>query len=207
MNDIPFPFTPEPPRTKKDIAPATFAQMHKLDINDNPLAHYKLIDKLKDWHKIMAEMQIMGYQNRKIALELGVHETSVARIQRDPIYKVHIKDLRKQAEENSVFDVADYLKQVTEKTFRTLASLMENSDSDNVRVTAANAFADRISPKITKTESESKSVIYLESDTIKILAQNLQQSCNLDPKMLEGKSDEEVIDILEKSVEGSGSDE
>ena len=202
MNDAPFPFTPEPARTKKDIDPPTFAQMHKLDIDENPLAHYKLITKLKDWHKIMAEMQVMGYQNRKIAGELDVHETSIARVQRDPIYKVYIKDLRKEAEENSVFDVASYLQTMGEETFRTLADLMKNSESDNVRVTAANAFADRISPKISKTESEIKSTIYLESDTIKMLADNLKQSCNLDPKMLEGKSEEEVFDILEKAVEG-----
>ena len=202
MNDIPFPFPEQPPRTVKDIDPPVFHKMHKLDINENPFSYEKLRKgKLKDWHRIMAEMQVMGYPNRKIALELGVHEMSIARVQRDPIFKVHIKDLRKQAEENSVYDVAAHLNRVTEKTFRTLESLMESSESDNVRVTAAKEFADRISPKINRTESENKNIIYFESDTIKMLAENFKQSCDIDPKQLEGKSDKEIIEILEDSVE------
>jgi len=196
-----FQFTPEPARTAKDIAPPTFAEMHTLKIEDNPLS-YERLNKLKDWHRIMAEMQVMGYQNRKIALELGVHEMSVAKVQSDPIYKVYIKDLRKRAEENSVFDVARYLQTMGEETFRTLADLMKYSESDNVRVTAAKEFADRISPKVNRTESEHTNIIYLESDTIRMLAENFKQSCDIESEQLEGKSDEEIIDIFEKSLEG-----
>ena len=202
MNDIPFPFTPEPPRTVKDIDPPTFSQMHKLEIDENPLSHNRLKDKLKDWHKIMAQMQVMGYQNRKIALELGVHEVTLSRIQADPIYKVYINDLRKQAEENSVFDVAAHLQRVTRKTFEKMETLMDNARSETVQAMMVKEYADRINPKINRTESETKSVIYFESETIKMLAENFQESCDIDAKQLEGKSEEEIIEIFEKSVGG-----
>ncbi len=201
MQEIPFPFKEEPKRTVQDIAPPTFAQMHKLEAEELPLKHRKL-DKLKDWHCIMAEMQVMGWKATKIAEELGDHIMSVMRVQRDPIYKVFIADLRKQAQENSTYDVAAHLARVTEKTFTTLEELMEHSESDNVRVTAAKEFADRISPKVSKVEADVKNVIYLESDTLQMLAENLKQSCNLDPALLDGKTDEEIIDILEAEVEG-----
>ena len=42
----------------------------------------------------------------------------------------------------------------------------------------------------------------LESDTIKMLAQNLIESCDLTDVSFKDKTDEEVIDILEQSVEG-----
>ena len=202
MDERPF-YPDEPPRSLSDLNPQTFHQkeLKRLDIQDIPYTQGN-IETLKDWHKVFAEMKVMGYQNVKIAKELNVHEMTLAKVQRSPIFKVYLNDLRKQAEENSVFDVAAHLQRVTKKTFETMEALMDNAESETVRASMVREYADRISPKVNKTEHESTNTIFLESDTVKQLATNLIQSCNLTQDHLEGKTDEEIIDILESSVEG-----
>jgi len=199
----PQPFYSEAPRSLKDIEPPKIApkELQKLNIEDIPYTQGN-INQLKDWHRIFAEMQLMGKRNKDIAVELQVHEMTLAKVQRSPVYKVYIKDLRKQAEEDSGFNVADHLRRVTQKTFETMYDLMVNAESETVRASMVKEHADRINPKINKFQSESKSTIYLESDTIKLLAQNLRESCDLTDVDFEDKTDDEVIDILEQSVEG-----
>jgi len=203
--ESPHPFYgQDPPRSLRDIEPPKLApkELQKLAIEDIPYTQGN-VNQLKDWHRIFAEMQLMGKRNKDIAAELQVHEMTLAKVQRSPVYKVYIKDLRKQAEEDSVFDVAEHLRRVTPKTFETMYDLMVNAESETVRASMVKEYADRINPKINKFQSESKSTIYLESDTIKMLAQNLIESCkDLTDVSFEGKTDEEVIDILEQSVEG-----
>jgi len=199
----PQPFYSEAPRSLRDIEPPKIApkELQKLEIKDIPYTQGN-IGKLRDWHRIFAEMQLMGKRNKDIAVELQVHEMTLAKVQRSPVYKVYIKDLRKQAEEDSVFDVAEHLRRVTPKTFETMYDLMVNAESETVRASMVKEYADRINPKINKFQSESKSTIYLESDTIKLLAQNLRESCDLTEVDFEGKTDDEVIDILESSIDG-----
>jgi len=199
----PQPFYSEPPRSLRDIEPPKLApkELQKLNIEDIPYTQGN-VNQLKDWHRIFAEMKLMGRRNKDIAAELQVHEMTLAKVQRSPVFKVYIKDLRKQAEEDSVFDVAEHLRRVTPKTFETMYDLMVNAESETVRASMVKEYADRINPKINKFQSESKSTIYLESDTIKMLAQNLIESCDLTDVSFKDKTDEEVIDILEQSVEG-----
>ncbi len=203
--DEPRPFYSEqPPRSLSDIEPPKLApkELQKLQIEDIPYTQGN-VNQLKDWHRVFAEMKLMGKKNKDIAAELRVHEMTLAKVQRSPVFKVYIKDLRKQAEEDSGFDVAAHLRRVTQKTFETMYDLMVNADSETVRASMVKEHADRIDPKINKFQSESKNTIYLESDTIKMLAQNLIESCKgLTDESFEGKTDEEVIDILEQSVEG-----
>jgi len=199
----PQPFYSEAPRSLRDIEPPKIApkELQKLKIEDIPYTQGN-IGKLRDWHRIFAEMQLMGKRNKDIAVELQVHEMTLAKVQRSPVYKVYIKDLRKQAEEDSGFNVADHLRRVTQKTFEVMYDLMTNAESETVRASMVKEHADRINPKINKFQSESKSTIYLESDTIKLLAQNLRESCDLTDVDFEDKTDDEVIDILEQSVDG-----
>jgi len=175
-------------------------ELHRLDIKNLPYSQGN-IGKLKDWHKIFAEMQLMGKRNVDIAKELRVHEMTLAKVQRSPVYKVYIKDLRKMAEEDSVFDVAKHLQQVTQKTFETMYDLMVNAESETVRASMVKEHADRINPKVTKIESDTKSTIYLESETIQMLAQNLKESFKLTDIDFEGKTDDEVIDLLEEHTD------
>ena len=194
------PFYPQ--REFKDIRAPQLAEhdLQKLDIKNLPYTQGN-VQKLKDWHKIFAEMQLMGKRNVDIAKELKVHEMTLAKVQRSPVYKIYIKDLRKQAEEDSVFDVAKHLQQVTQKTFETMYDLMVNAESETVRASMVKEHADRINPKVTKIESDTKSTLYFESETIQMFAQNLKESCNLTNIDFEGKTDDEVIDLLEEHVE------
>lgn len=208
MTDGQEPFYPQPPRTLRDVdAPMLDqAQLRSLDIQDLPYTQGN-ITKLKDWHRIFAEMQLMGKRNVDIARELDVHEMTLAKVQRSPIYKVYIGDLRKQAEEDTVFDVAAHLRKMTPKVFENLESLMNNAESETVRMSATKEYTDRISPKVTRIEAESKNIIYLESNTIQQLAQNLKESCNLTDANFDDKSDDEIIDLLESSIDKGEPDE
>lgn len=208
MTDGQEPFYPQPPRTLRDVdAPMLDQnQLRSLDIQDLPYTQGN-ITKLKDWHRIFAEMQLMGKRNVDIARELDVHEMTLAKVQRSPIYKVYIGDLRKQAEEDTVFDVAAHLRKMTPKVFENLESLMNNAESETVRMSATKEYTDRISPKVTRIEAESKNVIYLESNTIQQLAQNLKESCNLTDANFDDKSDDEIIDLLESSIDKGEPDE
>lgn len=196
-------YSSEPLRTFKDVKAPQLAEneLQKLGIKDLPYTQGN-VQKLKDWHRIFAEMQLMGKRNVDIAKELQVHEMTLAKVQRSPVYKIYIKDLRKQAEEDSIFDVSKHLQQVTQKTFETMYDLMVNAESETVRASMVKEHADRIRPKVTKIESDTKSTIYIESETIQMLAQNLKETCNLTDVDFTDKTDEEVIDLLEEHVEG-----
>ena len=193
---------PDPPRTLRDLQPTIIGkeELRKLQIEELPYTT-EGITKLKDWHRIFAEMQLLGKRNVDIARELDVHEMTLAKVQRSPVYRVYIKDLRKRAEEDSVFDVSAHLKRVTPKVFETLENLMNNAESETVRMSATKEYTDRISPKVTRIEAEMKNVIYLESETIQMLAKNLRESTGLTGQEFDDKSDDEIIDILESSIE------
>jgi len=195
-------------RTLRDLQPPVIGkeELNKLEIKELPYAS-EGITTLKDWHRIFAEMQLMGKRNVDIARELGVHEMTLARVQRSPVYRIYIKDIRKRAEEDSVFDVAAHLKRVTPKVFETLEHLMMNAESETVRASMVKEYADRISPKVTRIEAETKNVVYLESETIQMLAKNLMESTSLTGKEFDDKSDDEIIDILDLSIEKGKPDE
>jgi len=195
-------------RTLRDLQPPIIKKEHlsQLQVEDLPYAS-EGITKLKDWHRIFAEMQLMGKRNVDIARELGVHEMTLAKVQRSPIYRIYVTDLRKRAEEDSVFDVAAHLKRVTPKVFETLEKLMNNAESETVRMSATKEYTDRISPKVTRIEAETKNVVYLESETIQMLAKNLMESTSLTGKEFDDKSDDEIIDILDLSIEKGKPDE
>lgn len=165
-----------------------------------PPLSYAPIEELNDRHRAIAQMEIQGFRNKDIARELDAHVMTVYRVQNSPIYKVYISDLRKKVEEVSVFDAAKYLERITPKTMRTLENLMDNADSENVRVAAAKELFDRQMPKVSKTEHKEETVIHF-GDSIQNLALALADNMRVDPKRLDGKSDEEVIDLLEGEID------
>lgn len=170
------------------------------DLASAPPLSYARIKELNDRHKAIAQMEIMGYRIRDIAREMDCHEMTVHRIKSDPVYKVYIGDLRKQVEEVSVFDAAAYLTSMTEETFRTMADLMRNAESENVRGAMAKEFADRQVPKVAKSEHKEETVIHF-GDSIQNLALALADNMRVDPNRLVGKTNEEVIDLLEGEID------
>lgn len=169
------------------------------ELESVPPLSYAPIEELNDRHRAIAQMEIMGYKNRQIARELNCHEMTIYRVKSSPIYKVYVADLRKQVEEASVFDATKYLDRITEKTMRTLEHLMDDAESENVRVSAARELFDRQMPKVSKSQHEEKTIIEF-GDSVQNLAAALADNMRIDPQQLTGKSDEEVIDLLEGEI-------
>ena len=166
------------------------------EIASAPPLSFGRIEELNDRHRAIAQMEVMGWRIKDIANELGVHEMTVYRVKHSPVYKVYIKDLRKRVEEQSTFDAAAHLDKITEKTVRTLETLMDSADSENVRVSAAKELFDRQMPKVAKSEHKEETVIQF-GDSVQNIALALADSMRLPPESLAGKSDEEVVDLLE----------
>ncbi|HDZ27021.1 hypothetical protein LCGC14_1761850 [marine sediment metagenome] len=169
------------------------------ELASTPPLSYAPIEELNDRHRAIAQMEIMGYKNRQIARELDCHEMTIYRVKSSPIYKVYVGDLRKQVEEESVFDAVKYLDRITPKLLRRLEYLSENAESENVQVTAGTSLLDRSMPKVTKTKHEETTIIEF-GDSIQNLALALADNMKIDPQQLTGKSDEEVIDLLEGEI-------
>ena len=169
------------------------------ELESTPPLSYAPIEELNDRHRAIAQMEIMGYKNRQIARELECHEMTIYRVKSSPIYKVYIADLRKQVEEISVFDATKYLDRITEKTMRTLEHLMDDAESENVRVSAAKELFDRQMPKVSKTQHEETKIIEF-GDSIQNLALALADNMKIDPQQLIGKSDGEIVDLLDEEI-------
>jgi hypothetical protein len=166
------------------------------ELRSVPPLTYAPINELNDRHRAIAQLEVMGWKNSDIAKELGVHEMTIYRVRNSPVYKIYIKDLRKRVEDNAVFDVAAYLTTMTEETFRTMADLMRNAESENVRGAMVKEFADRISPKVARSEHKEETVIHF-GDSVQNLAKALADTMRIDPARLHDKSDTEVLDLLE----------
>lgn len=181
---------PEKPKTLLESFP---------ELESVPELSYEPIQELNDRHRAIAQMEVMGYQNRQIARELNCHEMTVYRVKASPVYKVYIKDLRKRVEESAPFDIAGYLNSVSKETFQVMTDLMRNAESENVRGSMAKELADRIYPKVTKSEHEETKVIEF-GDSVQNLAHALADHMKVDPKKLAGKSDDEIIDLLDEEI-------
>ena len=175
------------------------------ELESAPPLSYAPIEELNDRHRAIAQMEIMGYKNKQIARELDCHQMTIHRVRSSPVYKIYIGDLRKQVEEASVFDATKYLDRITEKTMRTLEHLMDDADSENVRVSAAKELFDRQMPKVSKTQHEETKIIEF-GDSIQNLALALADNMKIDSQQLTGKSDEEVIDLLEGEIKNNSPD-
>ena len=79
---------------------------------------------------------------------------------------------------------------------------MPEPSSENVRVSAAKELFDRQMPKVSKTQHEETTIIEF-GDSIQNLALALADNMKIDPQQLTGKSDEEVIDLLEGEINAS----
>lgn len=170
------------------------------ELADAPPLSYAPLEELNDRHKAIAQMEIQGFRNKQIARELDVHEMTIFRVKSSPIYKLYIGDLRKKVEDVSVFDAAAHLERITEKTMRTLENLMDNADSENVRVSAAKELFDRQMPKVSKTEHKEETVIHF-GDSVQNLAAALADNMRVDPNRLIGKTNEQVVDLLEGEID------
>ena len=169
------------------------------ELESAPPLSYAPIEELNDRHRAIAQMEIMGWKNKQIARELDCHQMTIHRVRSSPIYKIYVSDLRKQVEEASVFDAVKYLDRITPKLLRRLEYLSENAESENVQVTANLGLLDRSMPKVTKTQHEETKIIEF-GDSIQNLALALADNMKIDSQQLIGKSDEEVIDLLEGEI-------
>ncbi len=170
------------------------------ELESAPPLSYAPIEELNDRHRAIAQMEIMGWKNKQIAKELNCHQMTIHRVRSSPIYKIYVSDLRKQVEEASVFDAVKYLDRITPKLLRRLEYLAENADSENVQVTANLGLLDRSMPKVTKTQHEETKIIEF-GDSVQNLAAALADNLSIKPEQLTGKSDEEVIDLLEGEID------
>ena len=164
----------------------------------SPLSTDKL-SKLNDRHRIICEMELMGKKMYEIAAELGCHYLNVWKVRNDPLYRVYYEERKKQITEQSNVDIADHLKRISGKTMQTLEYLSDHAKSETVKVKAAEALFDRQLPKINKIEKNEHLRFSVQTNELTDAISMFMEAAGISPKQLEGKTEEEIVELMENS--------
>ena len=149
---------------------------------------------------MMAEFQVMGWTQAAIAREFNTAAVSVWKIQQDPIYRLHVEELRKRVEENQEFDIKQFIAASSEKTWRRMFALQDSED-EKIAIRATENFADRQDPKVNKIDRSGEGVIRFESDVLSKALAVFVQSLGLNPETVANMPQEDVVKLLEAKVD------
>ena len=97
---------------------------------------------LTDRYMQMARMAVHGMKKIEIARRLGVSAISVQQVLSGPIVQEYMKVLRQELDTETV-RFQDRIMDMSNKALNTLEEVVENGQSDNVRIQAANSILDR----------------------------------------------------------------
>jgi hypothetical protein len=113
---------------------------------------YYQIKKESPRHRLILWMTLNGQKTEQIAAVLRIHRTTVSAVKSQPWFKIMFCRMTSELGKDSVQTL---LEGEVVDTVKKLVHLRDNADSDNVKLSAANAILDRFLGKPTvKVESK-----------------------------------------------------
>lgn len=172
-----------------------------------PISTYHSMNTFSERDKLIAYMELAGNKNKDIAAAVGLQPQSISQIKRRPEYKLFLSEEAKRVRETTHQSIQERIMGDAHRNLDVLMQIRDGvadqsgtPDWSNRRQAAQEIFA-RQYPRVTKTETLEDRTYHFESRTFENMFKALAgaQEVNSD-----GKSPEEVIDILTKQLPPGG---
>lgn len=162
------------------------------------------LSHLDDVHRWVARMEVEGYRITDIQGATNLDPDTIHQIRFSPLYQAYLGELRKEKRDVlPQFDGDEEVGRLRVKAFSVVENLMDTSEKDMVRLSAAKEILDRSDPKITRNRDESLS-ISLDGKTLVEALSMMNDGGKFNPTSTPLP---EIIDILEADMEADPKNE
>ena len=175
-----------------------------------PISHYHSMNAFSERDKIIAYMDLAGSKKKDIAKAVNVSYQTVAIVQRKPEYRLFVAEEGKIIRQGMHQSIQERIMGDGHRNIDVLMQIRDGvedqsgiPDWGNRRAAAVELFA-RQYPKITKTESNEHHIYQFESNTLKNMMKTMAGAMEVNTN---GKSTQEVIDLLAKELPRAGGNE
>lgn len=173
-----------------------------------PIAHYHSMNTFSERDKLIAYMELAGNKKKDIAKAVSLTPGAISQICRRPEYRLFLSEEAKRVRESMHQSIQDRIMGDSHRNLDVLMQIRDGvadqsgtPDWANRRQAAQEIFA-RQYPRVTKTETQEHHLYQFESKTFENMFKALSGAMEVDSN---GKSPQEVIDVLTKQLPPGGS--